>query len=157
MSSGTAAAMACGPQQHPPHSVAVCVTLHSHCGVRLVLMLSCGVVGVWCCADIQLCLQVSVVTGAVSLGFMKRDMDSTAQHVAAETAESPIGASSAQARRGGFKHHLLQVPRGLSNCWAISTTHAKGCSNHCRPACTHTRHCIHCPQCFSHAYELTMH
>lgn len=71
-----------------------------------------------------------MVTGAVSLGFMKRDMDSTAQHVAAETAESPTGASSAQARRGGFKHHLLQVPRGLSNCWAISITHAIGCSTH---------------------------
>lgn len=57
------------------------------------------------------------MTGAVSLGFMKRDMDSTAQHVAAETSqEAATGTTTLQARPagparggGGFKHHLLQV------------------------------------------------
>lgn len=48
------------------------------------------------------------MTGVVSLGFMKRDLDSTAQHVASETAaDAEQHATSTQARC--FKHHLLQV------------------------------------------------
>jgi hypothetical protein len=62
--------------------------------------------------------QVSAVAGAVSLGFMKRDMDSTAQHVASETEQGGIQARSTAAataassggRREGFKHPMLQVP-----------------------------------------------
>lgn len=55
------------------------------------------------------------MTGAVSLGFMKRDMDSRAQHFAAETSEEATSTTTLQARPaepasgGGFKHPLLQV------------------------------------------------
>jgi hypothetical protein len=44
---------------------------------------------------------------------MKRDMDSTAQHVASEVSDSPSSTVKARAAatsgQGGFKHHLLQV------------------------------------------------
>jgi hypothetical protein len=73
--------------------------------------------------------QVSAATGAVSLGFMRRDMESTAEHAAAEAATSQAasegpaapdasaaiqrvmagGAPPAQARATQFKHPLLQV------------------------------------------------
>jgi hypothetical protein len=53
---------------------------------------------------------------------MKKDMDSTAQHVAAETTEEATSSTTTtlQARPaapghgGGFKHHLLQVPGGCT-------------------------------------------
>lgn len=70
---------------------------------------------VYCC----FCVQVSAVTGAISLGFMKMDLDSTGDKAAA-AAEERSGApddeaagedssSSAQARSGGFKSRLLQA------------------------------------------------
>lgn len=63
-------------------------------------------------------MQMSAVTGAISLGFMKMDMDSTGDKAAAaaeqrsvapdeETAEGD--SSSGQARTGGFKSRLLQA------------------------------------------------
>jgi hypothetical protein len=90
---------------------------------------------VCCCAF----LQVSAVAGAVSLGFMKRDMDSTAQHVASETEQGGIQARSTAAataassggRREGFKSPMLQVPGGegvqLVQCCAVLSCSGNVC------------------------------
>jgi hypothetical protein len=48
------------------------------------------------------------VTGAVSLGFMKQDMDASAHHAAA-AADAADSTTSVTQARSSFKHPLLQA------------------------------------------------